>query len=427
MISNCVKLGEGVFGRFIKNDRFNTTLISFNFYMPLKEETVAENALLPFVLTTCSEKYPDFSKLNYKLTRLYGAELISSCEKVGDYQLLKIAISVINDEFTIDEEELISEACQLLTDLIFKPKAEDSEFALEDTEREKRKAIEHIKGEMSEKRTYAKKRAIEEMFKGTPYGISKCGTVEQVEAVTSKSLYIAWQNMLKTGYVRVNVVSKALPKGLFETISENFSGIERGEITDCSLNTSLLPVKTPATVTENMDITQGKLVLGFTSTMHGTDRDTAALSLMCDIFGGGPYSRLFNNVREKLSLCYYCAVGLTKIKGFLTVDCGIDAKNEEKAIKAICDQLFIMKKGMFTDFEYESAVKSMKDSLKSYYDSQTTLDMWYSLKIFEENPLSPEELWNLISSVTKDEVCEAAKGIELHTVYSLRPCEVEKV
>ena len=83
MLSDSVKLGEGVVGRFIKNDRFNTTLISFNFYMPLKEETVATNALLPFVLTTCSEKYPDFSKLNYKLTRLYGAELIQP----ADYSL----------------------------------------------------------------------------------------------------------------------------------------------------------------------------------------------------------------------------------------------------------------------------------------------------------------------------------------------------
>lgn len=427
MLSDSVKLGEGVVGRFIKNDRFNTTLISFNFYMPLKEETVAPNALLPFVLTTCSEKYPDFSKLNYKLTRLYGAELISSCEKVGDYQLLKMAISVINDEFTIDEEDLTSQACELLTDLIFKPKAVDGEFAQEDTEREKRKAIEHIMGEMGEKRTYAKKRAIEEMFKGTPFGISKCGTVEQVEAITGKVLYDAWENMLKTAYVRVNVVSSALPKGLFETISENFAGIVRENITDCSLNTCLAPVKNPITVTENMDITQGKLVLGFTSQMHGVDKETAALSLMCDIFGGGPYSRLFNNVREKLSLCYYCAVGLTKIKGFLTVDCGIDPQNEEKAIKAICDQLFIMKKGMFTDFEFESSVKSMKDSLKAYYDSQATLDMWYSLKIFEENPLSPEELSDLISSVSKEEVCDAAKGIELHTIYTLKPCEVEKV
>ena len=427
MLSDSVKLGEGVIGRFIKNDRFNTTLISFNFYMPLKEETVATNALLPFILTTCSEKYPDFSKLNYKLTRLYGAELISSCEKVGDYQLLKMAISVINDEFTIDEEEVTNEACELLTDLIFSPKAIDGEFAEEDTEREKRKAIEHIKGEMSEKRTYAKKRAIEEMFKGTPFGVSKCGTVEQVEAITGGDLYVAWQNMLKTAYVRVNVVSNTLPEGLFETVSEKFSEIVRENITDCSENSCLTPVKNAITVTENMDITQGKLVLGFTSEMHGADRETVALSLMCDIFGGGPYSRLFNNVREKLSLCYYCAVGLTKIKGFLTVDCGIDPQNEEKAIKAICDQLFIMKKGMFTDFEFESAVKSMKDSLKAYYDSQATLDMWYSLKIFDENPPSPQELSDLISTVTKEEVCKAAKGIELHTVYSLRPCEVKKV
>ncbi len=425
MLPEITSLGEGIVGQFIKNDRFNTTLISFNFYLPLKKETVAENALLPFVLTTCSEKYPDFSKLNYKLTRLYGAELISSCEKVGDYQLLKMAISVINDKYTIDKEDLTAQACELLCDLIFKPKAENGEFALEDTEREKRKAIEHIKGELNEKRLYAKRRLVEEMFKGEAYGISKCGTVEQVEAITGKSLYTAWENMLKSGYVRINVVSSALPRGLFESISQSFERINREKVTDCKVNTPLAPVKSVRTVTENMDITQGKLVLGFTSDISGADRETLALTLMCDIFGGGPYSRLFNNVREKLSLCYYCAVGLVKIKGFLTVDCGIDSKNEEKTIKAITDQLFIMKKGMFTDFEFESAVKSTKDSLKTYYDSQAMLDMWYSLKIFEENPPSPEELSQLISKVTKEEICEAAKGIELHTIYSLKPCEVK--
>ena len=425
MLPEITSLGEGIVGQFIKNDRFNTTLISFNFYLPLKKETVAENALLPFVLTTCSEKYPDFSKLNYKLTRLYGAELISSCEKVGDYQLLKMAISVINDKYTIDKEDLTAQACELLCDLIFKPKAENGEFALEDTEREKRKAIEHIKGELNEKRLYAKRRLVEEMFKGEAYGISKCGTVEQVEAITGKSLYTAWENMLKSGYVRINVVSSALPRGLFESVSQSFERINREKVTDCKVNTPLAPVKSVRTVTENMDITQGKLVLGFTSNISGADRETLALTLMCDIFGGGPYSRLFNNVREKLSLCYYCAVGLVKIKGFLTVDCGIDSKNEEKTIKAITDQLFIMKKGMFTDFEFESAVKSTKDSLKTYYDSQAMLDMWYSLKIFEENPPSPEELSQLISTVTKEEICEAAKGIELHTIYSLKPCEVK--
>ena len=51
--------------------------------------------------------------------------------------------------------------------------------------------------------------------------------------------------------------------------------------------------------------------------------------------------------------------------------------------------------------------------------------MWYSLNIFEENPPSTEELSQLISKVTKEEICEAAKGIELHTIYSLKPCEVK--
>jgi predicted Zn-dependent peptidase len=338
-----------------------------------------------------------------------------------------MTISVIDDKFSFDSDSLVKEASELLLNLVFNPSVEENAFLEDDVAREKRKAVEHIKGEIAEKRIYAKNRIIGEMFKGEAYGIPKCGTIEQVEAITGEALFAAWQNMLKTAYVRVNVVSNTLPKGLFETVSEKFSEIVRENITDCSENSCLTPVKNAITVTENMDITQGKLVLGFTSEMHGTDRATVALSLMCDIFGGGPYSRLFNNVREKLSLCYYCAVGLTKIKGFLTVDCGIDPQNEEKAIKAICDQLFIMKKGMFTDFEFESAVKSMKDSLKAYYDSQATLDMWYSLKIFDENPPSPQELSDLISTVTKEEVCKAAKGIELHTVYSLRPCEVKKV
>ena len=69
------QLSNGAEGVFIKNDRFNTTLVSFNFYMPLKPETAADYALLPFVLTTCSKEYPDFSKLNFKLSKLYGAEL----------------------------------------------------------------------------------------------------------------------------------------------------------------------------------------------------------------------------------------------------------------------------------------------------------------------------------------------------------------
>ena len=118
MSAKLFNLADGVEGLFVKNDRFNTTLISFNFYVPLSSDAVAEYALLPFVMTTCSAAYPDFSALNFKLAKLYGANLSASAEKVGDYQLLKIAISTIDDRYALDNESLCDSAVELLTQLI---------------------------------------------------------------------------------------------------------------------------------------------------------------------------------------------------------------------------------------------------------------------------------------------------------------------
>jgi len=185
-----LQLSNGVEGLFIKNSRFNTTLISYNFYTPLKKESIAENALLPFMLTSCGKKYPDFSKLNYKLAKLYGATLDASTEKFGDYQLIKMKITVINDRFSLDEDSLVKNASDMLLGLIFEPNTENCEFCEDDLKREKRKAIEHIKGELSEKRIYAKNRLISEIYGDEPYGLPKCGTIEDVEKITGASLYL---------------------------------------------------------------------------------------------------------------------------------------------------------------------------------------------------------------------------------------------
>ena len=421
-----LKLSRGVEGLFIKNSRFNTTLISYNFYLPLQKDTVASNALLPFILTSCSKKYPDFSRLNYKLAKLYGARLNATAEKYGDYQLLKMTISVINDKFSFDEESLVKNASQLLLNLIFEPNLVDNSFTPEDLEREKRKAIEHIKGEISEKRVFAKKRLIEEMYKNEAYGLPKCGTIEDVQNITGESLYNTWKNMLETAFVRVQVVGKKVPEGFFEDIAERFSKIKRKNITKCTESAPTVPIKTPQSVTDNMDVAQGKLCLGFSSEIYGNDDTSLAVMVMTDIFGGGPYSRLFSNVREKLSLCYYCSASAIRQKGLITVESGIETENCEKAEKEILNQLSIVKKGKFTDFEFESSIKSITDSLNSYNDSQNSIDLWYAIKINNKKLYSPEDIAKKISKITREDVINAAKGVKLHTVYKLLPKEASK-
>lgn len=416
-------LSEGAEGLFIKNERFNTTSVSFNFYLPLSADSAAAYALLPFILTTCGAEYPDFSVLNFKLSRLYGARLEASAEKLGDFQLLRMRISVINDKYTFDSESLLKRAIDMLLSLIFKPKTENGAFCEEDLSREKRKAIEHIKGEISEKRIYAKNRLIEEMYKGSAYGVPKCGTVEDVEKITGESLYKAWEDMLKKAFVRVQVIGASIPPRLFETVAESFENINRCEITDCKTSEPTAAVQKPKEIIERMAVKQGKLVMGFSSDMCGDDDVSLPLMVTTDIFGGGPYSRLFANVREKMSLCYYCSASAVRQKGLVTVDSGVEAENAEKAQKEISAQLDAVKNGEFTDFEFEASLKSLRDSLNSYNDSQVLLDTWYALKAGNRTLYSPEEIAAKVAEITREDIVNAAKGIKLHTVYKLLPKE----
>ena len=411
-------IAEGVKGSFICNSRFSTTLLSYNFYLPLDKTTMARNALLPYLLSSCCEKYRDYIDLNIRLLELYGADLSCSCNKCGDLFHIRFAISVINRELALGDDP-VTDAADLLSSMIFAPAVKDGAFYEEDLTREKRKSIERIEGEINNKRSYARTRLLSEMFGDDPYGKFKYGTVEEVNALTTHSLYDAWQILLRTAQVQINVVGKTLPEGSFSRAKEEFSKIERYSLTDLTYENPLAEANSVKDITERFDVTQGKLVMGFTSAVRGDLKTSAALTLCADIFGGGPYSKLFTNVREKQSLCYYCSASARRSKGFMTVDSGIEESNADKVISAVLCELKDMQNGNFDDDVIEASKKSITDALHAYYDSSAALDLWYSREIYEH--YSPNEAAEIISAVSKEDIIKAAKGLKLHTVYRLLP------
>ncbi len=417
-----VSLLSGIDGLFIENKRFKTTLISLNFFLPLENSRrTAENALLTYILSSCSNRLRDFTSINLALNDLYGADLEATVNKIGNTQHIKLAVAVVNDEFSLDNRSVINDAADLLLSLIFEPKIKDKSFFAEDIDREKRKLAEHILGEINDKRIYARGKLISEMFAGEPFGISRYGTKEDLEKITGEDLYKAWQKLIETAYIRVQVVGERLPQNIFENIKNRFNSHKRAYDSSILSYTPLAKCNEVKRVTENMDITQGKLVLGFSSECFGTD--AYALNVATDIFGGGPYSALFENVREKMSLCYYCSAGPNKLKGYVMVDSGVEAENAEKAEKEILNQLQNVKNGDFTDFEFEASIKNLTSSLDSYYDSLFALDSWYSSNVFSENKETPESVKEKIKAITRDDVVSAISGVRLHTVYRLLPEE----
>ncbi len=411
---------EGVDGLLLKDTRFNTTLVTFNFYLPIKKETLAENALLPFVLSSCCDEYKTSVLLNRRLCELYGARLSASVGKALDFLHIRFAISSINDEFAPNNESVVLKSAELLASLIFAPSLCNGEFLQKDLDREKRKCKERILSEINDKRLYARRRLIAEMYKGHPYGLSKYGELDDVEKITIASLTAAWERMLRESYVRIIVSSKDDCDEIFARAKAAFSAIERKNIPDINQKIEFEPKKN-VVITEQMDIVQGKIAMGFTSSLKGDAKTAFPLNVMCDLLGGGTYSKCFKNVRENLSLCYYCSATAARHIGFMLVESGVEANKKELLKQQVLKELKAMQNGEFSDEDILSSKLSLTSALKSYSDSQSALDGWYAARLLKDDFISPDDLAVIINGITREQIINAAKAVTLSTVYELMP------
>ncbi len=405
---------SGVSLCFIKNSRFKASLLTVRFLLPLEKNEITENAMAADIITDCSKAYPTPEGLQLALSALYGAEIYSGWEKSGDTQMITLSLKCLSDRYGIDGEKCFLKAAEIFRGLIMEPSFENGMFKGEDVARAKRRHIDMINGEINDKRMYAKNRMEEIMFQNEVYGAPKNGFVENAEAATPEILTEAYKRLIEKATVRITFVGDELPDYVRE-LAEAFPESQR---IPPSVPQYIKP-ESYREVHEKMDVTQGKLVMGFRTSQIGGDRDTAAVALAVDIFGGGPYSKLFSEVREKQSLCYYCAARAIRKKGYITVESGVEDVNAERAKNEILSQLGKIKDGDFSDEVVDYSKRSICDSLNSAVDSIASIDYWYGVRFGEENPLSPADLAKLISSVTREEIIESAKKIVPDTFYFL--------
>lgn len=412
------EIAKGVSFNFINDKRFNTGKISVYFLFPLKEETAAANALLIQVLSRSCAKYSDFQSLNKHLGRLYGANISAYTKKLGEVQLMAVSISGLDDRYTLNGEKTSADLTKLLCELIFNPKLENGAFCIDEFEQEKRQLIDAIDADYNEKRIYAINRMTQEMCKNERFGLRSYGTKESVEALTPDDIFKAWQNLLIHAKIEIMMIGSSDKISALQIFAEKFSKLDR-EITPFDTNV-IYDVEEIKDIKETDDVTQSKLVMGFRSGISALDKEEVpALKLMTAVLGGTPQSKFFVNVREKYSLCYYCAARCETEKGIIMIDSGIENENVDKAKKEILRQIELLQNGELTDFELTSTKMSIINSYKTLTDSVNGIDSWYACQTTAENMKSPQEAAEEINAVTAEQVINAAKKMKLDTVYLL--------
>lgn len=418
-------IADGVSMINVPVGRFKTNEIAVRIALPINEDTASVNALVIGMLSRKCKDYPDISSFNVKLAALYGAQVESTVSKLGECQVLTLGMTSLDDRFSLDGESISLECVRLLMSLLFEPCLDENGFFEEQSvEAEKRILIQKLEAEDNEKRVYALRRAEEIMFAGEPYGINRYGTVEQIKAITSKAATAAWKNMLDTGKILVSVVGNIDIERTSELVSEHIGKISRScvDIPPSVFVPSSDEVKTH---TERIDVKQGKLVLGFRVNMKPDDEDAPAMRTFCDVFGGGPYSKLFANVREKLSLCYYCSARYTRLKSCIMVQCGCNEENMDKAVSEILAQLEEIKNGN-CDEELASSKMGLRDAILSVNDTPELIENWYSTQILEDEFKTPEQSVAEGEAVTKQQIQHCAELLTLDTVYKLTAKEDEE-
>ncbi|MBQ8135402.1 MAG: insulinase family protein [Clostridia bacterium] len=408
---------DGVAFGSVTDDRFKIGRLSSTLIVPLSKETAAANALLSCVLTRSCKKYPDFTALNRKLDSLYGAALYPSVNQIGDHQTLTISVTGIDDRYALDGESVSSELAELLCSILFEPNVVDGHFADDDVEQERRQLIENIDSEYNDKRLYAIKRCVELMCRDEIYSIGRFGSRQDVENLTHENIYSAWKNLLEKSRVELTMLGNSDVQKAYDGFEKYFKNRPR------TFHEVEYQTVTPENViheSETEDVSQSKLVMGFRCSYFKNDEDCLANSLMSAVLGGTPTSKLFLNVREKESLCYYCVSRVDNNKGIMLIDSGVETKNIEKTEEAVLKQLDALKNGEVTDSEIDNAKLAIKNSLMSSLDNLGAIQSFYTSKIMRDNRLSPLKAAEAVDRITKDRIIELAQNIELDTVFALR-------
>lgn len=413
------QLQNGVSYSYIQTSQFKTTLISVGFYVPLGSDNSA-NSLCLSLIRSGTKALPDLYSLNRKLASLYGAGITSWTTKNGDAMELRLNLTVNDDRFCLEGDGNVTEAGKLLNDMIFSRITAGERYPAEVFQREKRLLCEKISGALNEKRTYARSRCEALMCEGEPFGLAVDGTLEEAQALTEEKVYDAFKALIETAFVSIIVIGATEPTEFCDDFVKNLNVLGR-QFKALPENTVKKGADTCREYDEKLPVKQGKLVLGLRSEHAGSDRETVAIQVMADIFGGGPHGKLFCNVREKMSLCYYCAARAVRSKGLIFVDSGVEEKNITAAREAIMQQFEDMKNGSFTEDELRFSKLSLIDSIRSVESDQPTLARWYAARSLDEGGMSPAEACEAIEAITADDVKQAAGGFVLDTVYRLLP------
>ena len=413
-----VKIAENIELSAIKTDKFKSELLTFSVTLPLTKKNIAYNMLLTSTLKRGTESYPSLKALNRRLDELYSSSLDIKSSRLGKNLVLTVLTDMLDQRYIPDGTDVLGGVLDIIAEALSYPNMSNGLFPSSIVEQEKKFLIESLDSIVNNTRSYASTRLSEQMFKNDP----EFPTVEELKeivlSITDKSLTDFFANIKGFSPLCVFYVGNSSYESLAKEIVARFAPWTVKE------NTEIVfpypePVCEYTSFTKKMPVSQGKLSIGFKTNVcisENDDRQYAAIVLN-EIFGGSASSKLFFNVREKMSLCYYCSSSYDRYTGALTVSSGIENKNKDIALRAILSELDDIKKGKISETELDSAKKSLLNGYRQIEDNPYDMQSYFANRAFFGFTEDLERAKRKICEVAVEDISAIAAEIVCDSVF----------
>ena len=414
-----IPLSPGITLRACRDDRFKQGCLTVQLVRPMRREEAALNALLPAVLLRGTRGCPDMRAVTHRLDALYGASVSTLVRRIGDYHTTGLYCGFMDDRFALPGDRVLEPMVAFLEELLLDSPLEDGGFLPDFVEGERQNLIATIDSELNDKRVYAMNQLLRSLCAGDSFSVSRLGDREAVAAVAPRQLREHYEKALRESPIHIFYVGSAPGERVAELLKPLVARLDRGDILTLPPQTPLNPGQ-PRDLTQTMDVNQGKLCLGFVTPVTNRSPAFAAMQMLSTLYGSGMTSKLFQNVREKLSLCYSIGASYYGSKGILTVSAGIDFDKEIQTREEILRQLELCRRGEFTQAEITAARESLLSALRATHDSPASIEGYYATAALSGLNMDTLEYAEKIRAVTPEDIARAAASLELHTSFFLK-------
>lgn len=405
---------NGINVTFIKTNKFKSVYGSLIFKSIVTKEKMTYGPFLRNVLLESTKKYDTNEKLNINTLENYDAYYSASNGRTGNYFFNVFSFACLEDKYT--EEGNLKKVIDTFCEIVFDPNVKDNAFDKYSFDINYDRLKLSIEKRKENQRSYAEERMLKHLDSEKPYTFDK--DLYVLSKITRKSLYEYYQDMINNSEVSLIVAGNVEDEAVFNDIINKIKNNKKFDkdlyISNDDLNADYNDIKETGYGTQNV-----LYLVCYLKNMNAYELNYV-MPLYRIILGGSGNSRLFDNVREKNSLAYYCFARLEKDDNLLEIITGIEKENYEKSLKIIKEELKKMDK--ITDEELDVAKKELISSLLESQDYIENLASRYHIEVMYDLP-NIDEFIKKISEVTKEEVENINKKVVLKLSYFLKEGE----